>query len=135
LTLRSYRSAPFQLGEQPSGDVFSSSPVKTPRTPRKKPGNDLASAALAAQIGDMGVVTQVGDMDMTTQAGEMAMTATETFQNNGDCRMMPPVSTSNALAMGPREDRIFRRSSSRYDAGGLDAQGIYPSSACVFIAK
>ncbi len=58
------------------------------------------------------------------------MTAAETFQNNGDCRMMPPVSTSNALAMGPREDRIFRRSSSRYGAGGgLDAQGIYPSSA------
>ncbi|KAK3904998.1 hypothetical protein C8A05DRAFT_13160 [Staphylotrichum tortipilum] len=108
------QSAPFQLGEKPSGDVFSASPVKAPR---KKLGHDLASAALAAQI------------------GEMAVAADETFETNDDCRMMPPVSTSKALAMGPREDRVFRRSSSRYDAGGLDAQGLYPSSACVFIAN
>jgi hypothetical protein len=32
-------------------------------------------------------------------------------------------------------NRTLRSSSSRHKIGGIDAQGIYPPSACVFIAK
>jgi hypothetical protein len=50
-------------------------------------------------------------------------------------RMMRSATTPTAMTMTTPGDRALRHSSSRHEMGGIDAQGIYPPSACVFVAK
>lgn len=100
-----YRSSSFQVGEHPSGDVFTASPVRA----NGNLGRDLPSA-------------------LTAQFAEH-MTATE------DRRLTRSATAPNALVMGPPGDRNLCTPSSRHNVDGGDAQRVYPPSACVFVAK
>lgn len=98
---------PFQLGEQPSGDVFSSPAKKTSRTV------DNASAE-----------SETGDAPVNVQAA------------NNDRRVARSVTTGNLALASPVERALNSSSmSARHKIGGVDVQGIYPATACVFVAK
>ncbi|KAK4040718.1 hypothetical protein C8A01DRAFT_15439 [Parachaetomium inaequale] len=108
-------SSPFQVGKKPSGDVFESSPAKT----ALKPGRDFTAPVTAP------VMTPF-DEDTTAKT---PISGTE------ERRMMRSATTPNAMMMTTPGDRALRTSSSRHEMGGIDAQGIYPPSACVFVAN
>lgn len=68
------------------------------------------------------------------------MAAKTTAETTEERRMTRAVATPNALVMGPPGDRAYRTPSaralsSRHEIGDVDAQVIYPPSACVFVAK
>lgn len=53
-------------------------------------------------------------------------------------RLTRSVTTGRALVLTTPGDRALQTPSTRYQMdqmGGVDAQGIYPPSACVFVAK
>ena len=111
------RPTSFQVGQKPSGDVFSASPVKGASL---KNGQDLSAAVMAPFAERM--------------AAKTVAEATE------ERRMTRAVATPNALVMGPPGDRAYRTPSARtlsarHEIGDVDAQVIYPPTACVFVAK
>lgn len=110
------RSAPpFQLGETPSGDVFMSSPKTMSITTH----HDSAVAETAS-----GAVNEKGDPPTSTQA------------TNNNRRMRRSVTTGNLALDNPVERALHPSSmSARHKIGGVDVQGIYPATACVFVAK
>ena len=111
------RSSPFQVGKKPSGDVFESFAEKT----ALKPGQDFTAPLTAPAMTPF-------DEDTTAKT---PIPGTE------ERRMMRSATTPSAMAMTTATpgDRALRSSSSRHEMGGIDAQGIYPPSACVFVAK
>jgi hypothetical protein len=51
-----------------------------------------------------------------------------------DRRLTRAVTTGNALVLDTPGDRNVN-TNSRHQIGGIDVQGIYPASSCVFVAK
>ncbi|KAK4154876.1 hypothetical protein C8A00DRAFT_42421 [Chaetomidium leptoderma] len=103
--------AAFQIGKKPSGDIFNTSPVKSALKNRL----DITAPA-------MNPFAQGNDGDVRIHDTE-------------ERRTMRSVTTPSALALGLAAERGFRTPSSRHEIGGIDAQGIYPPSACVFVAN
>jgi hypothetical protein len=108
-------SSPFQVGNQPSGDVFSATPGKS----ALKLGKDLSSSVMDPFVENVAKTPRDATEEGRTE----------------DRRVIRSATTPNAMALAPPGERGFRTPSSRHEIGGIDAQGIYPPSACVFIAK
>lgn len=108
-----YRSsAAFQLGKKPSGDVFMASPVKTAlKTEQETP--------------KLSTLTSIAEN----------VIASSPIKDNEERRQTRAVTTGSALVPTTPGGRALRSMSSRHEIGGIDAQGIYPPSACVFVAK
>lgn len=105
-----HSSSPFQVGKKPSGDVFETPPKNAPA----KPARQFVLPVLNPFIEDERV--RIPDIDVEER------------------RMTRSVTTPNVMTTTPGQ-RTLRSSSSRHEIGGIDAQGIYPPSACVFVAK
>ncbi|KAL2161181.1 hypothetical protein VTH06DRAFT_8400 [Thermothelomyces fergusii] len=106
---RGTASTPFQIGKKPSGAVFESPPMKTPA----KPVHQFA--------------VPVTDSFHENEKAKVPSVEVE------ERRLTRSVTTPNAVIATPGERGL--RSSSRHQIGGIDAQGIYPPSACVFVAN
>ncbi|SPQ19718.1 ade77c36-9680-474a-84be-1a322862978e [Thermothielavioides terrestris] len=105
-------SSVFQLGKKPSGDVFTDSPVKS-----------------ALKIDEDKFKTPVRIPTAENKANGSPIKDTE------GRRHQRSVTTGGAMVLSGSGNRTLRSSSSRHKIGGIDAQGIYPPSACVFIAN
>ncbi|KAK4125073.1 hypothetical protein N657DRAFT_679861 [Parathielavia appendiculata] len=102
-------SSPFQLGNQPDGDVFSATPVKSA----------LKLNNLSASVTDPFLETIARNPGSATEERRLTRSAT----------------TPSAMSLASPIERGLRTPSARHEIGGIDAQGIYPPSACVFIAN
>ncbi|KAH6630155.1 hypothetical protein B0J18DRAFT_463040 [Chaetomium sp. MPI-SDFR-AT-0129] len=103
----------FEMGSKPSGDVFDASPLKSAlKTPREI--TDQIAPAFNHYDGKNG------------QAMALKL--------NDNRRMMRSATTPGGMT-ATGNDRTLHHSSSRHEIGGVDAQGIYPPSACVFVAN
>lgn len=101
------------MGSKPSGDVFDGSPLKSAlKTPREI--TDNIAPAFNNYDGQNGHALALNP--------------------NDNRRMMRSATTPGGMA-ATGNDRTLHHSSSRHEIGGVDAQGIYPPSACVFVAK
>ncbi|KXX82619.1 Multicopy suppressor of sporulation protein msa1 [Madurella mycetomatis] len=106
---------PFQLGEKPSGDVFMSSPKAAFTTTYH--GSAAAETASDA-------MNETGDSPTNAQVA-----------NNDRC-MQRSVTTGSFALNNPVERTLHPSSmSARHKIGGVDVQGIYPATACVFVAN
>ncbi|KAL2180757.1 uncharacterized protein P884DRAFT_191098 [Thermothelomyces heterothallicus CBS 202.75] len=105
-------SSPFQIGMKPSGAVFESPRMKTPAKPVRQ------------------FAVPVMDSFDENENEEVKIPNVEVDER----RLTRSVTTPNAMIATPGE-RTLRSSSSRHEIGGIDAQGIYPPSACVFVAN
>ncbi|GAB1312151.1 Multicopy suppressor of sporulation protein msa1 [Madurella fahalii] len=106
---------PFQVGEKPSGDVFMSSPKKTSTTADH-------GSAVATTTPDP--VNETGASPINAQAAK-----------NGR-RLQRSVTTGSVALTSPVERALHSSSlSARHKIGGVDVQGIYPATACVFVAN
>ncbi|KAK4247833.1 hypothetical protein C7999DRAFT_14172 [Corynascus novoguineensis] len=102
-------SSPFQVGKKPSGDVFETPPKNAPA----RPARQFALPVLNPFLEDERV--RIPDIDAEER------------------RLTRSVTTPNVMTTPGQ--RTLRSSSSRHEIGGIDAQGIYPPSACVFVAN
>ncbi|KAK3298206.1 uncharacterized protein B0H64DRAFT_438695 [Chaetomium fimeti] len=107
---RGTTSSPFQVGNTPSGDIFESPTGKAPA----KPVRAFATPVMTSF--DEGQAVNIPG----TEAEERRLTRS--------------VTTPHTMSLTPSQ-RPLRSFSSRQDVGGIDAQGIYPPSACVFVAN
>lgn len=113
------RPTAFQVGNKPSGDVFTASPVKG------------ASLKVEQDLSDAGAAP----------FAEAIAAANDSAEDSDDRCGEPSATASNALIMGASGDRAYRAPSaaltpsSHQENGAVDAQVIYPPSACVFVAK
>jgi hypothetical protein len=109
LTFTPFSASPFQVGNTPSGDIFESPLAKAPL----KPVRAFATPILPT---DQDKMVRVPGVDSEER------------------RLTRSVTTPNTMSLTPSQ-RPLRAFSSRQEIGGIDAQGIYPPSACVFVAK
>ncbi|EAQ89950.1 hypothetical protein CHGG_06569 [Chaetomium globosum CBS 148.51] len=106
---RDTRSSPFQVGNTPGGDIFESPPAKAPL----KPVRAFATPVMPSNKDEMVKVPEI---------------------DSEERRLTGSAATSNTMSLTPSQ-RPLRTFSSRQEIGGIDAQGIYPPSACVFVAN
>ncbi|KAL2258486.1 hypothetical protein VTK26DRAFT_8199 [Humicola hyalothermophila] len=107
LTPACRRSSPFQIGNAPADDVFSFS-----ASPNKR---DHVVPAKSPFLKNTTSLSPIKDTE--------------------ERRITRAVTTGNALVPGTPGNRTFSARNARHQIGGVDVQGIYPPSACVFVAK
>ncbi|KAK4102728.1 hypothetical protein N658DRAFT_422656 [Parathielavia hyrcaniae] len=109
---RADTSSPFQIGSQPNGDIFAPTPARS-------------AIRLGGNLG-----ASIMDPFLETIAkAKIPGVATD------EHRLTRSATNPSAMSLAAPAERGLRTPSARHEIGGIDAQGIYPPSACVFIAN
>jgi hypothetical protein len=152
----------FQLGDKPDGEIFKGAgPIMTPlksvlKNGTLKNGHDLTEEALTTldennvtaeehhmTFDENNVTTENHRMTRSVTAPGMMSLANSTnrpyrapgARNEFDVRNEFGTPSARRDMHTPSSRQMMRTPSGRNDIGGIDAQGIYPPSACVFVAK